>query len=91
MQALVETALSNALVASVLALVAFAVSRWRRPALAHGLWLLVLIKLVTPPLVPIYLPPLAEQQNTRTDRAGVETGAPRGTSRPSRSTTSPLH
>src|SRR5262249_1045744 len=29
-----------------------------RPALAHGLWLLVLLKLLTPPLVPVPLPPL---------------------------------
>jgi beta-lactamase regulating signal transducer with metallopeptidase domain len=74
MQALVETALSNALVASALALVAFAVSRWRRPALAHGLWLLVLVKLITPPLVPIYLPPMAAERTTQVDRA--ETGSP---------------
>ncbi len=58
MRTLIETALSNALVACLLALLAFAVSRWRRPALAHGLWLLVLLKLLTPPLVPIYLPGL---------------------------------
>src|SRR5262245_34821178 len=58
MQPLLETAISNALVASGLALVAFAVSRWRRPALAHALWLLVLLKLVTPPLIPVYLPAL---------------------------------
>jgi beta-lactamase regulating signal transducer with metallopeptidase domain len=56
MQTLVETAVSNALVASVMALVAFGVSRLRRPALAHGLWLLVLVKLITPPLLPVYLP-----------------------------------
>src|SRR5499425_77416 len=56
MQSLVETALSNALVASLLAVLAFVVSRWRRPALAHALWLLVLLKLVTPPLVPVAVP-----------------------------------
>jgi beta-lactamase regulating signal transducer with metallopeptidase domain len=50
---LIESVVSNALVASVLAIFAFAVSRWRRPALAHGLWLLVLLKLVTPPLFPV--------------------------------------
>src|SRR5262249_39481023 len=37
--------------ASVLALVALLVGRLvRRPALAHALWLLVLVKLITPPL-----------------------------------------
>jgi len=43
--------LSNAVAASVLALVALLVGRLvRRPALAHALWLLVLVKLITPPL-----------------------------------------
>jgi len=53
-ETLLQTALSNALVASALALVAVAAGRFcRRPALVHGLWLLVLLKLVTPPLVPV--------------------------------------
>jgi beta-lactamase regulating signal transducer with metallopeptidase domain len=56
MQALLETGLSNALMASLLALFAFACSRWARPALVHGLWLLVLLKLLTPALIPISLP-----------------------------------
>jgi beta-lactamase regulating signal transducer with metallopeptidase domain len=54
-----QAVVSNALVASLLAVPAAAVSyRMRRPALAHGLWLLVLIKLVTPPLwnVPVSWP-----------------------------------
>jgi WD40 repeat protein/beta-lactamase regulating signal transducer with metallopeptidase domain len=42
---------SNLLVAVALAAVAFACGRWaNRPALAHALWLLVLVKLATPPL-----------------------------------------
>ncbi|NQT12024.1 MAG: hypothetical protein HQ582_04715, partial [Planctomycetes bacterium] len=49
-----EIALSNAVVASLLALVAIAVGRaGRRPALTHSLWLLVLLKLITPPIIPI--------------------------------------
>ena len=28
----------------------------RRPALIHGLWLVVMLKLVTPPVVPVSLP-----------------------------------
>ena len=28
----------------------------RRPALIHGLWLVVMLKLVTPPVVPVTLP-----------------------------------
>lgn len=50
---------SNLAVASGLALAAAAVSRWgRRPALAHALWLLVLLKMVTPPVVTVRLPVL---------------------------------
>ncbi len=46
--------LSNAVAAAVLALIALAIGAFcRRPALTHGLWLLVLVKLVTPPLVRI--------------------------------------
>src|SRR5262245_16966654 len=56
MATLVEIGLWNAAAAAVLALVAAAVARlWRRPALAHTLWLLVLLKLLTPPLVPFSL------------------------------------
>jgi beta-lactamase regulating signal transducer with metallopeptidase domain len=56
-ETLLHVGLSNALAAAALALVAAAVgSVCRRPALAHGLWLLVLLKLVTPPLVPVRVP-----------------------------------
>jgi len=45
--------IGNALPAAGLAIIAFLVSRIvRRPALSHALWLLVLIKLVTPPVLP---------------------------------------
>ena len=57
MNSLLEIGLNNALVASLLALpVAGLAAVCRRPALAHSLWLLVLVKLVTPPLVLIPLP-----------------------------------
>src|SRR5262245_35746999 len=40
--------------ALALAVLAAGVGRWcRRPAVRHGLWLLVLLKLLTPPLVPV--------------------------------------
>jgi WD40 repeat protein/beta-lactamase regulating signal transducer with metallopeptidase domain len=56
--------LANAACAAALAFVAVAVGSWgRRPALAHCIWLLVLIKLVTPPLFPFslaWLPPTTE-------------------------------
>jgi beta-lactamase regulating signal transducer with metallopeptidase domain len=66
MRTLLEMAWSNALLATVLALVAAAVSQvCRRPAIVHSLWLLVLLKLVTPPLIPVSLPwltPVANEQ-----------------------------
>ena len=56
---LVEIALVNAVMATFLALLAAAVGGWfRRPALTHVLWLLVLVKLITP---PIWRVPLLER------------------------------
>lgn len=54
MDTFLQIALSNAVAAVVLAVPA-AAARWfcRRPALVHSLWLLVLLKLVTPPFVLI--------------------------------------
>jgi bla regulator protein BlaR1 len=47
---------SNMLLAVVLAVTAWLVRRWLRwPAVAHLLWVLVLVKLVTPPLVRVPL------------------------------------
>ena len=52
--AIFEAVLANLAVAAALAGVALAAGRWaNRPALAHALWLLVLVKLLTPPLVTI--------------------------------------
>jgi beta-lactamase regulating signal transducer with metallopeptidase domain len=57
MHTLLEMGLRNALLATVLAAFVAAVCLMcRRPALRHGLWLVVLVKLVTPPLVPIPIP-----------------------------------
>lgn len=54
---LVQVVLSNLLVATLLALVAAVIGRvLRRPALTHALWLLVLVKLITPPLVLVPMP-----------------------------------
>src|SRR4051812_869117 len=51
---LLEIALSNLLVAALLALLAALAGWWgKRPALTHALWLLVLLKLITPPLFPV--------------------------------------
>jgi bla regulator protein BlaR1 len=55
--ALLHLALSNALLATVLALLAAAAGRiWRRPAPVHSLWLLVLLKLITPSLIEFPIP-----------------------------------
>jgi beta-lactamase regulating signal transducer with metallopeptidase domain len=49
---LIQAVLLNAMLATVLATAAWLIGRnGRRPALAHALWVLVLVKLVTPPLV----------------------------------------
>src|SRR5262245_43648178 len=51
MASLLTMMLANVAMALVLALLAAAVARWgRRPALAHGIWALALVKLITPPL-----------------------------------------
>jgi bla regulator protein BlaR1 len=55
---LVTLGLTNAVLAALLAAAAYAIGRWaKRPALTHVLWVLVLIKLLTPPVfhVPIGL------------------------------------
>jgi WD40 repeat protein/beta-lactamase regulating signal transducer with metallopeptidase domain len=52
--AIFEAVLGNLAVAAALAAVALAAGRWlNRPAVAHVLWLLVLVKLLTPPLLTI--------------------------------------
>ena len=56
MESLVLAMLSNALVVTGLALVPLMLGRsGRSPALVHGLWLVVLLKLVTPPIVQVPL------------------------------------
>src|SRR5581483_8670371 len=55
METLVQLGLNNALVAALLAIPATLATLLRRPALAHGLWLLVLVKLLTPPLFGVPL------------------------------------
>jgi beta-lactamase regulating signal transducer with metallopeptidase domain len=74
MDMLLQIGLGNALVASLLALLAAAVGRLgRRPALTHGLWLLVLIKLITPPLWPVTL---SWPRASEPEPAVVEVAAP---------------
>jgi beta-lactamase regulating signal transducer with metallopeptidase domain len=64
MSTLLEIAVSNVVMAAVLAVPAMLAGLWgRRPALTHGLWLLVLIKLLTPPVFEIPLPWPVEQES----------------------------
>ena len=54
MTPLVALLATNALLAVPLALVAWAAERgFRRPGIAHALWALALLKLLTPPLLPL--------------------------------------
>src|SRR5260370_40459879 len=57
MQRFLESGLTNAVLASFLALLAFLIGRAaRRLGITHTLWLLALLKLLTPPLVAVPLP-----------------------------------
>src|SRR5262249_21385412 len=59
MDTLVDVGLHNAAMAVPFALIALAAGRWlKRPALTHALWLLVLIRLVLPPLWHVEVPGL---------------------------------
>jgi beta-lactamase regulating signal transducer with metallopeptidase domain len=58
MDMLVHAVLANAIVVSILALFVGGLAcamRGRHPAVVHGLWLIVMIKLVTPPVFPVEL------------------------------------
>jgi beta-lactamase regulating signal transducer with metallopeptidase domain len=64
-ETLFQFAVSNTLMAACLGLVAALVALvGRRPALAHGFWLLVLVKLLTPPLVDLAVLPTLSTTET---------------------------
>jgi beta-lactamase regulating signal transducer with metallopeptidase domain len=71
MNAILELGLTNAALATILAVAVAIVTRiWRHPSLVHALWLIVLLKLVTPPMVSIPWPlPSADVDS----KAGVDT------------------
>jgi beta-lactamase regulating signal transducer with metallopeptidase domain len=57
MESLLQLGLANSITAALLAiLVAVAVRTWRNPHFAHALWLIVLFRLVMPPVVPLSAP-----------------------------------
>src|SRR5262245_57929247 len=78
-----ETLVANALVATLLGAVVAVVGRWLRPAVLHVLWLIVLLKLVTPPLVRLELPTagwwatasIAGEETAGNETAGVTAAA----------------
>jgi beta-lactamase regulating signal transducer with metallopeptidase domain len=79
MESLVHAMLNNALASALLAiLVAIVAWNSRKPALVHSLWLIVLLKLVTPPaiLLPLpgidkLLPPLVPPAHSLDDRVAL--------------------
>src|SRR6516225_2114266 len=72
MSTLMTFGLANAVCAALLALVALLVGRFcRRPAVLHGLWLLVLLKLVTPPFWPITVAKLPQEPVPSTETPAV--------------------
>src|SRR5260370_41950361 len=80
--------LMNAAAAAVMAVLAALVSYgWRRPAVTHRLWLVLLLKFVTPPLVHVPVPWLSVREvpaddsapslpNTNMDHVGDGAGDP---------------
>ena len=81
METLVLAMLSNALVATGLALAPIALARsGRSPALVHGLWLVVLLKLVTPPIVQVPLA-ISSASVPLAVPVAAERGAPEGPAR----------
>src|SRR5580693_6353599 len=54
MKDLLAIAAQNTIVAGILAILVYGLTRvWRRPPVAHLLWLVVLAKLVGPPVLPV--------------------------------------
>ena len=91
MQQILQIAASNALAAAVLAVVVSLVSLvCRKPALLHALWLIVLVKLLTPPIynVPIQVV-WSAVPFVNTSPASIEPPAVSSPSMPSQGTTKP--
>jgi WD40 repeat protein/beta-lactamase regulating signal transducer with metallopeptidase domain len=77
MSTLLWIGLMNAVLAGLLAVLVALLGRYcRRPALLHGLWLLVLVKLITPSFLPVPVPGwLAEPDRTAPAPEVVADGA----------------
>lgn len=71
METFLGIGLGNAVLATVLALGAAAVgARCRRPALLHCMWMIVLLKLLTPPMWRVDVGALLPERAARTEWAG---------------------
>ena len=84
MEIVMRIALSNAALAAVAALLAWTAGKLaRKPALTHALWLIVLLKLVTPPLwsVPVKLPQAKMRDAQRQELPKVDSPTPDRTTR----------
>jgi beta-lactamase regulating signal transducer with metallopeptidase domain len=84
MDSLVHSMLSNAVAAAILAFAVGAVSRsCRQPALIHCLWLVVLLKLITPPVVPLavgsVLPAYPRNLASGSELSAIQISQPFGT------------
>ena len=84
---IVEWAIANSLTVALLAPVVFLVGHLsKQPAVRHGLWILLLIKLITPPLVPVdvKIPDLFQATTPAVDAAPVSDAATLVPASPSR-------
>ncbi len=73
MRTLVEYGLANAVAATALAVLAFAVGRIiRRPAIRNALWLLVFVRLLLPPVWSIEIP--VPKATPKPDSPGITSG-----------------
>ncbi|MBI3860557.1 MAG: PD40 domain-containing protein [Planctomycetia bacterium] len=62
MNLFLQSLLSHVVIAALLAGLVYGVTRiWRNPQLSHALWVLVLLKLITPPLVTLPIPGLVSE------------------------------
>jgi beta-lactamase regulating signal transducer with metallopeptidase domain len=73
MNTLLRIGLENAVAAVPLAAIAFVASLiCRRPAVRHGLWLLVLVKFIAPPLVAVPVPWMSDEAPVAVSPAAPE-------------------
>jgi beta-lactamase regulating signal transducer with metallopeptidase domain len=74
MRSVVEWGLANAATAAILAMCVAVITRvWRNPHLAHLLWLIVLLRLVAPPVVQVPLPTFDWRGSRETPATAVPT------------------